>query len=70
MNEEFVNAELERCKRKAGGKRKLEEVGRGKSSKLEMLSPEDQQEKKNHENRLKEDDDLKENLEAPKVIKN
>ena len=68
-----MNAELERCKRKTGGKRKLEgvnkEAGQKKRPKLKRGSPEDQ-EIKNPENRLKKEDDLKKNLEALEVIKN
>ena len=55
-----MNAELERCKRKPGGKRKLEEVnkevGQDKRPKLK---------KEKAENRLK-----KEKLGTHKVIKN
>ena len=68
-----MNAELERCKRKTGGKRKLEGVTKGagqeKRPKLKKESPEDP-EVKNLESRLKTEEDLKENLEALEVIKN
>ena len=61
VNEEFVNAELEKCKRKIGGKRKLVEVNeedgvQGKLPKLKKETLEDQQEKKNPEDRLKKED--------------
>ena len=83
VNEEFVKAELERCKRKAGGKRKFEEMNeegeRGKLPKLKKETPMDEQEKENPENqqekenlqdRLKKNDGLKEKSETSEVIKN
>ena len=61
VNEEFVNAELEKCKRKIGGKRKIEQVNekggvQGKLPKLIKETLEDQQVKENLENRLKKED--------------
>ena len=74
VNEEFVNAELEKCKRKIGGKRKLEENGeggvQGKLPKLKKETLEDQQVKENPENRLEKNDGLKEKSKTPEVIKN
>ena len=51
-----MNAELEKCKRKIGGKRKSGENEEGKFPKLKKETPEDQQMKENPENRLKKED--------------
>ena len=75
-----MKAELERCKRKAGGKRKLEQVyEEGGPGKIPKLKKENNQEKKileihqeikNPENRIKKEDDLKEKSEASEVTNN